>query len=222
MRPEWNEASRFVCRRLVQRLLDLPGQQPGEVAFFENATADGSQIATCFNRLLRQDDLHHAFHDSDGCPFLALHDLYRTRVGSVGVEKRTLPGANERLRRFQRLRVNRLILEAIFPQESVLKSGKYLSTKGVLTHLHETAHREGAGPFAHVFLFGHPAHSPRCRRQFLESEWLRALGLDEKNVHDVNSGRDAEWLWDPITAQMCCRSRADWDDYERMHQAQWD
>lgn len=177
-------------------------------------------IAACFNSLLPDGCFHCHFYNSAGRPLVELHDLYRSKSGSVGVENRVLPSAEACLLRFQRLRVNRLIIEAIFPNERVLKPGRYLSTQGVLAQLFEVARTEAAASFEHVFIYGHPAHSPRCRRQFLESDWARQQGIPEDRVYDACAGMKSDW--EATTAQMCCRSQENWDDYERMHKAQWD
>lgn len=189
-------------------------------ASVEPAWADAKAIAGSFNRLLTDAHFHRDFHDAAGSPVVELHHLYREKVGSVGVEQRVLPPADSTLRRFQRLRVNRLIIEAIFPQEQVVKRGRYLSTRGVLTQLFNASRNESAAPFEQVRIYGHPAHSPRCRRQFLESDWVRLDRIPADCIHDVCAGQHIDW--DAATAQMCCRSQQNWDDYERMHQANWD
>ncbi len=67
------------------------------------------------------------------------------------------------------------------------------------------------------FVYGHPEHSPRCRRQLIEAAWAAGWNLEPDRVYDVNKRQ--KWPWDPTTAQMWCRSKQNWDDYERMGKA---
>ena len=150
--------------------------------------------------------------------------LYKSFVGAVKLEslsrkgqrrdwgeKRVMPVPNEYtdgLRRFQTLRVNRLIIEAIVP-DSRLRRGGYLSTRGVLDQVIGEIGRSGRD-LGTVRVYGHPAHSPRCRRQFLEYVWNRGWLLTPQQVVID----DMEEFWDPETAQDWCKSRQAWDEYE--------
>jgi len=150
--------------------------------------------------------------------------LYKSFVGSVDLvslsrkgqhrdwnEKRAMPVPNKYpngLRRFQTLRVNRLIIEAIIP-ESQLRRGGYLSTRGVLDQVIGEIGRSGRD-LSTVRVYGHPAHSPRCRRQFLEYVWNHGWLLTPQQVVIDNM----EEFWDPRTAQDWCKSREAWDEYE--------
>ena len=88
---------------------------------------------------------------------------------------------------------------------------------------------EGGRDIRYAFVFGHPEHSPRCRRQTIESGWEAGWNLTPSNVYDVNNSEANEikkWQgdqrWDLTTAQMWCRSKQNWDDYERMGKARLD
>ena len=78
------------------------------------------------------------------------------------------PRVTEALGEYQARRVNRLIVEAVCPDESLLKRGKYLSTSTGLAHLFPLLRAEGR-EIRHAVLYAHPAHYPRVQRQFLEA-----------------------------------------------------
>lgn len=191
------------CRELRNKLENLGC--PNLAA----AALDADNLARYLNELLND---RNDFREYDGT--LELHDLHRAHLGSVGTEKRTLPqGAAypNGLRRFQALRVNRLIIEAICPNRDTLKGGKYLSAKGVLDLLLPQATQDCV-EIEHIFVYGHPHHSPRCKCQTEEN--LSGRGLAASAVYDIHQGQD--WPWDPSTAQVWCRSLDNWTDYENM------
>ncbi len=59
-------------------------------------------------------------------------------------------------------------------------------------------------------------------RQLIESGWAAGWKLEPERVWDVNAGKEGEWQWDPTTAQLWCRSKQNWEDYERMGKARLD
>ncbi len=217
----------------VARLIERVGYQTDEssnATIFDAAMFDAVKLAQYFNWILLNDmGFHKSFYDDNNQPILELHDLYRTNVGSVGVENRRLPNIDKDLLRFQKVRVNRLIIEAIFPDDRILKRGEYLSTRGVLDQVTRVLEREGGREIKYAFVYGHPAHSPRCRRQVIESGWMAGWNLEPEKVCDVNNTDPREqekWQgekrWDAKTAQIWCRSEQNWNDYERMGKARLD
>lgn len=145
---------------------------------------------------------------------LELHDLHRSDLGAVGTEKRNVPepiAYPNGLRKFQAIRINRLIIEAICPNREILQGGKYLSTKGVLDLLLPQAIQD-CSEIKYVFVYGHPHHSPRCKWQTQQS--LLEYNLNFPEVYDIHQGQD--WPWDGSTAQVWCRSLDNWTDYESM------
>lgn len=215
-------AGRMLAGEVAQLVKQVGYQadQQGDTAIFDAAMFDAIKLVQYFNRLLKDPCFHQDFYDDDDQAILELHDLYRTNVGSVGVEKRQLPKKDQVLRRFQKVRVNRFIIEAIFPDDRVLKRGKYLSTRGVLDQVTRVIEEEGGRDIKYALVYGHPEHSPRCRRQLIEAAWAAGWNLEPDRVYDVHKGQ--KWPWDPTTAQMWCRSKKNWDDYERMGKARLD
>lgn len=216
------QAGRALARKVAE-LLHCVGYAPESSSAILNAAMfDQIKVAQYFNQILEDNTFHQNFYGDDDQPFLEVHDLYRTDLGSVGVENRRLPGREAKTGQFQRRRVNRFIIEAVFPNETILKPGKYLSTRGVLDQVAGVIKREGERRFVDAYVYGHPEHSPRCRRQLIESSWEANWNLLPGHVYDVNKGKESEWEWDASTAQMWCRSKPNWDDYERMGKARID
>ncbi len=221
------KAARILAKRIAQDLKKIGYRKDPEGDIFDAAMFDNVKLIQYFNRLLDDPYFYNNFYVElfyyvELFPVVELHDLYRTNLGSIGVERRQLPEfkPDSPLGRFQKLRVNRLILEAIFPDEEVLKRGEYLSTRGVLEKLLPKAKRDKDIKYAYVF--GHPKHSPRCRRQLIESAWEAGLRLNPNNVLDVmklDAMKGRVWDWDTTTAQMWCRTDQNWKDYERMGRA---
>lgn len=109
---------------------------------------------------------------------------------------------------------------SIIPKEGILKRGTYLSTHGilerVLIHFQDKLSRIGQ-----VKVFGFPAHSPRCRRQTIESFWNAGRNIDPNNVINVRYTDQSNWgilPWCKDTAQIWRRSPENWWDYEQMGQ----
>jgi len=223
------QASRMLAGKVAQLIQQVGYQVTPNTTIFDEAMFDAVKLAQYFNQILYDKGFHKSFYDNNKQPVLELHDLYRTNIGSVGVENRRLPSSDEDLGEFQRIRVNRLIIEAVFPDDRILKRGKYLSTRGVLDQVTHVIEEEGGRDIKYAFVYGHPAHSPRCRRQVIESAWAAGWSLTPENVFDVNNTDPLEqkkWRgskrWDPTTAQMWCRSEQNWEDYERMGKARLD
>jgi hypothetical protein len=156
--------------------------------------------------------LHDPFFYQSFAKDVELKPLVRQAKDREWREERVMPTRHEYpngLRRFQRQRVNRLIIEAIIP-EDILKRGGYLSTRGVLDQIVPEIGRAGRD-ITTVRVYGHPAHRPRCRRQFLEYVWNEGWPLSSDQV---TFGHMYEF-WDSGTAQQWCRSRDEWDQYEK-------
>ena len=129
-----------------------------------------AKLANLDRRLLRKQSGDATLYVPFGrIPWFQLRDLQRPGLGAiVGVERRTMPTGTEALGEYQARRVNRLIVEAVCPDESLLKRGKYLSTSTGLAHLFPLLRAEGR-EIRHAVLYAHPAHYPRVQRQFLEA-----------------------------------------------------
>jgi len=172
---------------------------------------DATKLALDLNRLLDDQSSFRRYHST-----VELYDFHRIQLGAIGTEKRTLPEINaypKGLRELQAKRINRLIIESVCPDGSVLKRGEYLSTQGVLNLLLSQVKQDGR-EIQYVFVYGHPQHSPRCRNQTIQSLKTHGWALPESYVYDVHEGQD--WPWDLTTAQVWCRSLENWQDYERM------
>lgn len=176
-----------------------------------HARANSTKFISFLNKVL---DDRTVFRDYLGT--LEIHDLHRIQLGAVGSEKRSLPSSSDYpngLRAFQARRINRLIIESIVPNESILERGEYLSTRGVLKLLLPRVKRD-VPSVKYVYVFGHPAHSPRCRSQTIAALKDHCIKIDDANVVDVHKGQ--QWPRDPSTAQVWCRSDDNWKDYENM------
>ena len=189
-------------------------QKPADPnSVFDYAALNAERLALYLNRFLEDSTFHEGFFGD-----AELHDLHRTQLGSLGIEQRRMPAPSQSFLGFQKVRVNRLIIESIVPNPAILKRGSYLSTHGVL----ERVLRHFGERLAHidqVAVFGFPAHSPRCRRQTIEALWSVGRTINVTNVTDACGRPPEEWAtlpWDPGTAQVWCRSRQNWLDYEAM------
>jgi hypothetical protein len=207
----------------------------------DRAGLNAAKLALYLNRILQWKDFFKNFYEDEGASTVCrveLHDLYQTSLGSVGVENRTMPLKDADLGYFQTRRVNRLIIEAIFPHEGILERMPYLSTYGVIRDLLPQIEQElpgiGNRKDKCVIVYGHPEHRGRCKRQFIECAWSagwniqpdRVLigGKNEQIRINTTSGPievslaqwDSSKAWDPNSAQMWCRSKRNWDDYEAM------
>ena len=147
------KAARTLCKQLQMRGCNLA-----------SSTLNVDELTSFLNKLLDDRDMFRHYQGT-----LELHDLHRIQLGAIGTEKRTLPQPDaypEGLRKFQARRINRLIIEAVCPDDSILRRGRYLSTQGVLDLLLPQVKQDGR-EIQYVFVYAHPQHSPRCRKQTL-------------------------------------------------------
>ena len=201
--------------RNVLHEVGYESDEEDENTVFDHASPNATRLAIYLNRLLNDNTFYKRFR-----PNVELHDLHRPELGALGFEKREMPAEDGPLLPYQTIRVNRLIIESIVPSEDILKRGTYLSTRGVLEHV--LAHFEDKlMQIQRVLVFGFPVHSPRCRRQTIESFWKAGRHIDPKHVADVRYVERSKWdtlQWDENTAQIWCRSLENWLDYEKMGQ----
>ena len=109
---------------------------------------------------------------------------------------------------YQRLRVNRLIIDAVIDNDQILRQGAYLSTSGVLD---ASIRAVDLKAITEVVVLAHPAHLPRCLQQ-VES----ALKLQGAQRIAVIPGLSAvQWPWDDQVAQQWCCSEGAWSAYEQ-------
>ena len=123
-----------------------------------------ADVLTCgLNELLRNSKFH------QGIPrWLRLPQLRR----DLATEVRQFPPPEDELGQGQVIRVNRFILESIFPDELV--PGKYLSTKDVLEKVMD--HMKGIG-IENVILVANPGHMFRCYELVEEAAFNESMGL---------------------------------------------
>jgi len=188
-----------------------------DVAALQAAIFSAEQVAVYLNRLIQTErDFHIRFWRGNEA-ILELHDRQRQGFGPLGFERRELPANDDRnLGEYQNQRVNSLIVEAIFPERSILPEPDYLSTRGVLQHLLSGMPNNGRD-FDRVFIYASPVHSARCKRQFIEFAWSVGWSVDPNQVTIIYFGDDMSdcgWVWDEKTAQVWCRSKTAWDAYE--------
>ncbi|NJK34975.1 MAG: hypothetical protein HC919_08510 [Oscillatoriales cyanobacterium SM2_2_1] len=206
------------ARELAQLLLTSLGQVgyelDGDAKLFDRVGLNAERLTMHLNGLLSDSTMYQRFR-----PNVELHDLHRTLLGALGFEARQMPLGESPLLPFQAMRVNRLIIEAVVPYEDILKRGTYLSTDGVLDQVLER-YKDKLASIRHVCVFGFPGHSPRCRRQTIESFWRvgrRDIGVqDVEDVHAVPRDAWKTLPWDSTTAQIWCRNLRNWLDYEAM------
>ncbi|MGK0474097.1 MAG: hypothetical protein ACJAR0_004597 [Candidatus Azotimanducaceae bacterium] len=166
---------------------------------------EGSSMLSRLNNLLDDGDLFKDF------PRIQFDNLVRPDFGEIFTELREIPSASQYpngLRRFQRIRVNRLIIESIVQDRSIVKSGRYLSTPGVIDAVLEYCVATDQ-PFGNVTIFAHPLHAPRCTRQ--TNDALMAHNLNGKIIEKTI---DEDFPWDSSGAQTWCQSLANWNQYE--------
>lgn len=147
-------------------------------------------------------------------PLLDLHDLVRDSKRPIGIEKRAIPRAEVYpfgLRRFQSIRVNRLILESLL-SERVLRRGGYMNTRGVADAALSAL--PGAADVESVLVFCHPHHFAWCERMTREAVATRG-GRASVICGDASSWEPA-WLWDVDSAQVWCRSEKNLVVYKAM------
>lgn len=187
-----------------------------DAAVLRGAIYSPQQIADYLNRLIQTEQNFHRRFWRGKEAMLELHDRQRGDFGPVGFEKRELPASAANLGQYQNQRVNRLIVQAICPDPSILPEPAYLSTKGVLQHLFREMPSRGTG-FDRVYIYASPVHSARCKRQFIEFAWSVGWPVDAGQVTVIYFADDMSkcgWIWDEGTAQVWCRSKQAWEAYE--------
>lgn len=182
------------------------------------AITSPQQLAVQLNQLVRTDkDLYKRFWGKHRGALLQLHGRPREGFGPVGFEYRELPprASQSPLGDYQTHRVNRLILDAICPDRTVLPEPRYLSTKGVLENLYR---QMGNRPDCdRIFIYASPVHSGRCERQFLEFAYSQNWTVDFSQIQTIFLADDMApcgWIWQEGTSQVWCRSKAAWEAYE--------
>lgn len=169
--------------------------------------AQGENTQQKLNFLLTDARLYERFQH------LELDNLIRPQHGDLLSEYRKLPEVlshADGLRRYQRIRVNRLIIESIVKDKEVLKRGQYLSTGGVVEQVCEDCKRRGQ-VFQDVQVIAHPLHLPRCIKQSQQTFISRGL-----NVNVSEAGLFTIPPWDDTGAQVWCRSLSNWLQYEEI------
>lgn len=169
--------------------------------------AQGENTQQKLNFLLTDARLYERFQH------LELDNLIRPEHGDLLSEYRKLPEVlshADGLRRYQRIRVNRLIIESIVKDKEVLKRGQYLSTGGVVEQVCEDCKRRGQ-VFQDVQVIAHPLHLPRCIKQ--SQQTFISQGL---NVNVSEAGLFTIPPWDDTGAQVWCRSLSNWLQYEEI------
>ena len=123
-----------------------------------------ANVLTCgLNNLLRDSKFH------QGIPrWLRLPQLKR----DLATEVRQFPPPGDELGQGQAIRVNRFILESVFPDE--LAPGRYLSTRGVLEKVMD--HMKGVG-IQNVILVANPGHMFRCYELVEEAAFDKGMDL---------------------------------------------
>ncbi len=166
----------------------------------ETGKADDSLLDK-MNRLLDQASLFREFQTVN------IDNLFRPQ-GELFTENREMPKSSEYsdgLRRYQRVRVNRLLIESIANNTEVIAQGNYLSTPGVIDSVFDQL--ELVPP--EVQLVAHPLHAPRCQLHIEEA--LNDRHTDAKVGLDLLEGSVG---WDSSSAQVWCRSLQNWQQYE--------
>ena len=169
--------------------------------------AQGENTQQKLNFLLTDARLYERFQH------LELDNLIRPQHGDLLSEYRKLPEVlshADGLRRYQRIRVNRLIIESIVKDKEVLKRGQYLSTGGVVEQVCEDCKRRGQ-VFQDVQVIAHPLHLPRCIKQLQQTFISQGL-----NVNVSEAGLFTIPPWDDTGAQVWCRSLSNWLQYEEI------
>jgi hypothetical protein len=199
--PEWfkNELRRcavsdFPPLRLLAELLQerlLKGPLP----------ASPAQIDGVLQRLWRDRRWWSKF-----AGLMDFDDLRRPEKGVLGQEKRRLPFAGDykrtkgQLREYQAMRVNRLILETIFPPE-VLPRAEYLNTTKVAQFVKGRTGRKFAG----IVVFAHPRHFGWCSQNVVSVFGVKPM-----------KGWRGPAIWDTDSAQVWTRSADNYRTYNRI------
>ena len=193
----------------IERQAKLLGVTAGQI------WCNRKSITGHLNRILMDPDFSGRFTSARGL----IKDLQRIGGESLTVEERAIPTATPG--RFQSWRVNRLILEALLG--GLVREGRYLNT----TEVAELAVKRGleADPIPEkVWIYAHPEHAPRCRATLLETAWRMGWNLDPEQAFDRNQC-DPVWSWNPLWWRCCaqhwCRSKDDFEIYDRLMRAWW-
>lgn len=179
------------------------GKQLGRLLESTNAGA----LRHGLNGLLQQSKLYQHFNG------LQLIDLTRPTRGDLFTEYRQMPLSEDfpqGLNRFQRIRVNRLIIERIVDNPTLVKRGQYLSTAGVIEAAFEHC-RSKALALENLSIIAHPLHAPRCIEQTKLS-----LAANGQSPGVQCALRDVAFPWDSSSAQVWCRSLSNWQAYEKV------
>jgi hypothetical protein len=195
-----------------------------------------NELVTVLNNLLMSRTFYRPFRS-----LLDLHDLIRPTKGLVGLEKREIPragpGGEQRLGRFQTMRINRLIIEEIVPEtvdlavgpnessatiargpyecrNHILKRGQYLNVEGVARSL-LTTFKEQAEGLLDIKVYGHPEHRKWCEGQTAKMATELGLKIGGVGVPEEDPWSEAE-KWDENSAQLWCRSSENWSYYQAL------
>lgn len=204
---ESDDAAVSILRNQIGQILDKMGYSHLAALGAPNVAILKEMLVAFLNSLL-----HNPFFFRDFAGNVKLESLVREAKTREWREERVMPNPADYpngLHRLQTQRVNRLIIEGIIPK-TILERGGYLSTRGVLDQIIPEIGRSGRS-ISTVKVYGHPAHRPRCRRQFLEYVWNQGWPLSPDQV----TFGDMDEFWDPETAQEWCRSPEAWDAYEK-------
>jgi hypothetical protein len=169
---------------------------------------DGISVVSLTGRLNRLLDDAKFYEKFSG---LELANLVRPSLGDLFTEDRSLPLQDHYphgLRRYQRIRVNRLIIESVVDEPEILKRGRYLSTTGVIDSVldHCLNHDQEIN---NISVVAHPHHSPRCVEQTTQALAARKLDISVRGEM-----QDVGFSWDSSSAQVWCRSLSNWNQYE--------
>ena len=165
----------------------------------------GGSFPRRLNSLLNDAKFYEKFSD------LELANLVRPSLGDLFTEVRSLPLQGHYphgLRRHQRIRVNRLIIESVVDEPAILKRGRYLSTTGVIDSVldHCLKHDQEIN---YLSVVAHPLHAPRCVEQTMQ-----ALAARKLNFSVQGEMQNVDFSWDSAGAQVWCRSLSNWNQYE--------
>jgi hypothetical protein len=169
--------------------------------------AVGETMLEKLNSLLDDAEFYEKFEG------LQLASLVRPKLGSLFTEARILPHSKyypNGLREHQRIRINRLIVEAIVEDEKIVRRGQYLSTSGVLESVLDYCQASDY-VFESVNIIAHPLHRPRCMEQLAQISKAKSLSVLMQEVVMSNF-----LPWDASGAQVWCQSQTNWQAYEEI------
>jgi hypothetical protein len=192
----------------IESWLETNTGQAGQTLLACLNDTEGSSVLSRLNKLLDNGSLFKKFSS------IEFANLKRPDLGELFTEYREKPSVSNYLnglRRYQRVRVNRLILESIVHDRNILKSGRYLSTPGVIDSALDFF--PASPQLKNIQLLAHPLHLPRCNKQINDA--FTARNLDIKITNEV---AEQIFPWDDRGAQVWCRSLANWNRYEALVQ----